>query len=359
MGLFSFWPRFALKTNTIQSLNNFFMPYLTKSNSLRIIAQIDLKKNIAINGELYKKPIYLFSEYERNKLLALQELFRNSDKFLVEIYKPIKATDQLRYIYEGGKPAYHASPDCERLNSNFRNFEIPTDIRERGQDEVIRFREWFKKHQYLLDNEKFDVFSANLYSAFNVEIDLKAIDYLNSGIVEKENLNLVELEQKIDQLISQIAKYFNESTDEIKNIIKRFGRRTFLAYTNKDIKDNDTNLTDENLKKFLKKYDVDFKVPISDLLVEYYRVKYNPDLKFEGDLLEKLGFKPCASCYTIEENLVELTDEIFSQMKKSHQLLICIHETYICEVSHVVKYDQGYGISNTTLDSIADKLKLR
>lgn len=33
-----------------------------------------------------------------------------------------------------------------------------------------------------------------------------------------------------------------------------------------------------------------------NLLVEYYRVKNNPNLTFEEHLLEKLGFKSCSYC---------------------------------------------------------------
>lgn len=289
------------------------MAYLTKSNSLKIIARIDFKQIGNLQGEVYKKPIYFFSDYEKNNLLGLKELLKDPESFIQEFYVPIENTDNLRYVYEGGKPAYHAKPDCERLNSNYRNFEIPEEIREKGKDEVLKFRSWFKENQYLL--EKPDVFVARLQMAFGVTMNPKAIDYENSGVEVKENLNLEELEKRINKYISDAGQYFNNADQEKKDIIRRFQKYTFLAYSNKDIQNNNTRFSDETLKKFLKQYDVHFKRPIKDLLIEYYRVLHNPDLKFEGNLLEQLGFRPCGSCHnensdnTTTENDNEIEDD--------------------------------------------------
>ena len=272
------------------------MAYLTKSNSLKIIARIDFKKIGNLEGEVYKKPIFFFSDYEKNNLLGLKELLKDPETFIQEYYVPIENTDNLRYVYEGGKPAYHSKSDCERLNSNYRNFEIPEEIREKGKDEVLRFRSWFKENQYLL--EKPDIFVARLQMAFGVTMNPKAIDHENSGVELKENLNLEELEKRINKYISDAGQYFNKSDQEKKEIIRRFQKYTFLAYSNKDIQNNNTRFSDESIKKFLKQYDVHFKRPIKDLLIEYYKVLHNPDLKFEGNLLEQLGFRPCGACHT-------------------------------------------------------------
>ncbi len=271
------------------------MAYLTKSNSLKIIASIDFKQIGNLQGEVYKKPIYFFSDFEKNNLLGLKELLKDPETFIHEFYVPIENTDNLRYVYEGGKPAYHANPDCERLNSNYRNFEIPEEIRERGKEEVVKFRGWFKENQYLL--EKPEIFVARLQMAFGVTMNPKSIDYENSGVVIQENLNLEELENRINKYIAEAGQYYNNADQEKKDIIRSFQKFTFLAYSKKSIQKNYTRFSDEALKKFLKQYDVHFKRPIKDLLIEYYRVLHNPDLKFEGNLLEQLGFRPCSSCH--------------------------------------------------------------
>ena len=245
------------------------MAYLTKSNSLKIIARIDFKQIGNLEGEVYKKPIYFLNYYEKNKLLGLKKLLKAPETFIQEYYVPIENTDNLRYVYEGGKPAYHSKPDCERLNSNYRNFEIPDEIREKGKDEVLRFRSWFKENQYFL--EKPDAFVARLQMAFGVTMNPKAIDYENSGVEVKENLNLEELEKRINKYISDAGQYFNKADQEKKEIIRRFQKYTFLAYSNKDIQNNNTRFSDEAIKKFLKQYDVHFKRPIKDLLIESWR----------------------------------------------------------------------------------------
>lgn len=176
------------------------MAFLTKSNSLKIIARIDFQKIGNLEGEIYIKPIYFFSNYEKNNLLGLKELLINPEKFIKEYYVPIKNTDNFKYVFEGGYPAYHAKSECERLNSNYKNFEIPEQVREKGKEEVIKFRAWFKENQQLL--EKPEVFAARLQMAFGASINPKSVDYENSGVEEKENLNLEELEIRINKIIS-------------------------------------------------------------------------------------------------------------------------------------------------------------
>lgn len=294
------------------------MAYLTKSNSLRIIASIDFKKIGNLNGNVYKKPIYFFSYYEKNNLLGLKELLKDPENFIQEYYIPIENKDNFKYVFEGGKPAYHFKPDCSRLNSNFKNFEIPEAIRERGESEVQKFRKWFKENQYLL--ERPDVFVARIHSAFGIQVNPKAIDYDNSGVEVIDNLNLQELENRIDQYISKAGQYFKNADNEKKDIIRRFQKWTFLAYSDKDINNNDTRFSDEAIKKFLHQYDVHFKRPIKELLIEYYRVLHNPDLKFEGNLLEQLGFKPCNSCANDNDYNVSNLNTNWSEIEEDDDL---------------------------------------
>ncbi|TCC99974.1 hypothetical protein [Pedobacter psychroterrae] len=37
------------------------------------------------------------------------------------------------------------------------------------------------------------------------------------------------------------------------------------------------------------------------MLITYYRLKFNPDIKMEGRFLETLGFKPCGHCFKEDE----------------------------------------------------------
>jgi hypothetical protein len=55
-------------------------------------------------------------------------------------------------------------------------------------------------------------------------------------------------------------------------------------------------MTDEELRDFLRSYMDKYKTPTKGMLVDYYRVRFNPDLQFSGDLLEQLGFLKCYHC---------------------------------------------------------------
>ena len=139
-----------------------------------------------------------------------------------------------------------------------------------------------------------------LEAEWDVRHSISDIEKDNSGIKEIENLNLFELERRIDGIISEAAKFFVSNPDK-QEIIRRFQKITFLGYSSDVIYSNDTVLSDEELKKFLRQYDSEFKKPIKWLLREYFRVKYNPDLVFQGLLLEKLNFRQCAICAKVDE----------------------------------------------------------
>jgi hypothetical protein len=126
-------------------------------------------------------------------------------------------------------------------------------------------------------------------------INPKAIEFQNAGLDTIDNLDLNSLENNINILIDSCLKYFNDNIS-LRNTIRKYQKHTYLAYSPQPIAHNDSGMTDDGLKSFLKAYDMSYKKPVSNLLRVYYRVKYNPELKFEGSLLESLGFKACNRC---------------------------------------------------------------
>ena len=141
--------------------------------------------------------------------------------------------------------------------------------------------------------------------AFGLETTPIAVQHDNSGMKELDNLNLNELEVRVDVIIRAAGSFYNDNPDK-QTIIKRFSKYTFLAYKKDPINNNDTKLSDEELKSFLFEYDHKFKKPFKELLLQYLMVKYNPDLKFDGLLLDQLGFKMCHNCYELDSNEREL-----------------------------------------------------
>jgi hypothetical protein len=269
------------------------MAYITTSNALHIIYKTDIK-SLELGGAVYKKKIYFLSKFEENSLLAIQELLKDPDKFFTEIYKPVVLKDTYKLVYEGTPPAYHKAIDCPRITANYENFEIPEAIREKGVDEVVKFRKWFEENKHLLD--KPDVFVMRLELRWGVVTNPKAIKRDNSGWTEVENYKLEELENRIDELLRESGRYFNAS-EQNRVILRQFNKFTFLAYRDGPIDNNVTGYSDQVVKALLKDYNNKIKKPLKRLLIEYYRLTLNPDLKLEGILLDQLGFKPCGQCY--------------------------------------------------------------
>jgi len=270
------------------------MAYITLANTKKIILQSNIKE-LNLEGEIYHIPIYFFSKYEKNELLAIKELLKDPEKYFKEIYKPYKPVDTYSYVYEGQHPSYHKFSSCPRLNSDYQNFEIPPEIKAKGPEAVKEFRKWFEEVKYLLDRP--DVFVARLQARWGIVTNPKAINRDNSGSTIIENLTIEELEEKIDGLIKEAGRFYYKS-DKNKKILKRFSKLTFIAYKKyDDIYNNDTGYSDEEVKQLLKHYDKEYKKPLKKYLIEYYRLKHNPEIKMEGYLLDKLGFNPCRFCY--------------------------------------------------------------
>lgn len=302
------------------------MPYITKSNSKRILTKLKLSDIGEIAGEVYKKPIFFLSKWETKYLLLMKSLLKEPEKFAIEVYRPVFNKDTFNYIYESEQPpSYHSNKECDRLTAKFKNFEVPSEIkarvRERAEKEgksnieieklekqqVGIFRAWFKDNFEIFNNDT-EAFLKKLDARWNVHRNVSEIERDNSGVEIKENLDLGQLEIEIDKIISEAGRFFNQNTDK-QQIIRRFQKLTFLAYKKEEIYNNDTELSDDELKEFLLEYDSKFKKPIKNLLIDYYRVKYNPDLSFEGKLLERLNFRACSVCEgtTDMEHIIDAT----------------------------------------------------
>ena len=182
------------------------MAYITLANTNKIIFNSELK-NINLSGELYKIKIHFFSKYEKNALLAIKELLKDPKIFFSDIYIPYVPVDTFSYVYEGSLPAYHKTTDCPRLNSKYENFEIPSDIKEKGKETIKEFRIWFETVKHLL--EKPDVYAMRLHARWGIITNPKAISRQNSGSTEIKELTIEELEANIDQKILEAGQFYS------------------------------------------------------------------------------------------------------------------------------------------------------
>jgi hypothetical protein len=269
------------------------MAYITTANANSIIYKIDVN-SLKINGELYKIPIYFFNKYEEKSLLAIKELFLDSENFLTEYYKPILTRDTLNFVFEGKPPAYHKTIDCNRISSDYENFQIPETIKDKGKETVKKFRKWFLENQYLLD--KPDIFIARLKMKWGIVSNLKNVNKDNSGYTKFENLTPKQIEERIDSLIKRAGRLYYEETE----ILKRFNKYAYLGNESEPIKNNNTGFSDRKVKEVLSFFENNIKKPLKPLLIEYFRVTINPELNLNDRILEQLGFKPCQQCHKLK-----------------------------------------------------------
>ncbi|MCA2494073.1 hypothetical protein R7P75_23810 [Vibrio sp. 2175-1] len=271
--------------------------FLTKGNLGSIVSTFSdphLKLDI---DDLYKSNLRdILSIPELNLLYFTREAFKDFDSFISR-YEKIKKRDTKTYVFEGGAPAFHYSPNCDRLSADFENFLIPVEIKYKGDKEIEKFRKFYKENKYLLSHNE-SLFITRLEAQFLLKNPPKKIDHHNSGIAEIHNYNLADLEKEIDNLLLN-ANIFRNSSEEIKKKIKNLGYGTHKV---KEAKDRSSPLYT---------WHHNFKGKLKILLTEYFRVKFNPELSFNGDLLIELGFVPCSQCsshFTAFDNAGEQED---------------------------------------------------
>jgi hypothetical protein len=267
--------------------------YITISNANKIVFDVNLD-DIDTTEEIYKIEFKWFSKVEIKKLLSLKLLFLNPDDFFKK-YEKRKPVDKKEFVFEGYLPSYHKYPDCERLLSHFKNHRIPEEIKIKGDIAILEYRNWFQSNMHLMDG-KTDLFFDKLKTKFALSERPVQVNYNNSGSENFDNLDLSALEKRIDDVISKANEYYSSDVS-YKIILDRFGKASFLYKNKKEPSDNDTDFSNEEIWAVLKVFDEKYKSPLTFLLREYYRVKYNPELKFDGHLLEQLGFQPC-TCFS-------------------------------------------------------------
>jgi hypothetical protein len=268
--------------------------YITEANSKRILNSITVTK-LNLNGEIYKTPIYFFNKFECKSLLLLKEFFMNPQKFFNEYYKFVEPQDASKFIFFATAPSYHVKQTCDRLNSDYVNYLTPSEVLAKGSSEVLRFKMWCASNKYLIDENKKDVFFERCRLAFGLKITPKMVEYNNSGVTTFKNYTIKQIEEMIDNLHTQAPTFFNRDT-KTNTILRNLSKYAYLAKKNDFIFSNNTEFSDDEVKKVLLEFDTKFKQPIYRLLREWYRVKYNRTVALDVNILESIGFHACSTC---------------------------------------------------------------
>lgn len=83
------------------------------------------------NRGIFRRSIYFFNWYEEIFLKVYQEMLENPEEFFSKIYKKIeKPVDDYQYVHPPKPPSFHNSLDCPFLTSDYKNFEIPREIKK-------------------------------------------------------------------------------------------------------------------------------------------------------------------------------------------------------------------------------------
>lgn len=289
------------------------MPFVTEYNTSlvfkKLIGEIpdDIKQ-----WEPYRKAIYFLNRLDKTNLLYFKKFCENPIENIDTVYNPINVVDNKEFVYEGGKPSYHKVEDCDRLSSNFINFRIPEQIKEKGDEAIEEFRKWFKENQTVF-SEKPDVYQMRLNTKYGIVQGLEKVDYKNSGNVYRENLTLAEIETRIDSILHNASEYYKEDIKR-QGAIRSFQKSTFLAFKEQPIEKNNTGYSDEELKEILVEYYHLFIQPTIYYLKEHFKAFYNSDIEINEKIFEHLNFKKCSVCYA--EDFKQATDSLVEKKKR-------------------------------------------
>ena len=320
--------------------------YITKHNFSKIVRKIPLN-DVNLDGHLYERYNSIlntiFSKYEKTELLLYKMLSEDPKRFLDEVYAKVQEKeDTYTWVYEENKKTcYHGNPNCPRLTSSFENFKIPLPIKYKGiitdktldhivlkelsdiDQKIVRnnvdlYRKWWKSEGEMLYNSNMDTFLMRINMKFQPEpriIDIKEFKQENSGIIEFENCTLEEIERRIDEIIIAQRDYF-KANEKHSSILHTYVKHTFHVLVKDNVsRYNSCIYSDEDIKLVLKEYNEKYKAPLKILLKNYFRIKNNPDLKMESNILDELGFVQCgySDCFesmSLTETIVEVNKNV-------------------------------------------------
>ncbi|GAB2478806.1 hypothetical protein [Algoriphagus taiwanensis] len=272
------------------------MAFITNFNASRFLREADLNDIKIRERGLFRKSIFFFNWYEELFLKVYQEMLENPTHFFGKVYKKIeKETDDYSYVSPPKAPSYHDNHDCPLLNADYKNFLIPDEIRAQGIEKVNEFRNWFNTVQHLFENDP-AAFQARFMARWKILVSINEIERANSGVAEVQNQSLDELIGKIVHLLDEAKSYINSSSEN-KQILNTHNQKyAYLGLREDSLDKNNTPFPNELLKEKMAHFELNFKKPIKNFLLEYYRMTLNPNLKFDGKLLEGVGFVPCPQC---------------------------------------------------------------
>lgn len=326
--------------------------YITKSTAKRIIKSIDLDK-VDSDKALYRdiaekfhttllrllgaqkieeRLKTMFGKYGRKELLAWRLFMEDSATFINEKYVFLKSrVDTYTSVNEcDNTPAYHYDCNCQFLKSDFKDYEIPDQIRFLHIDSKISdgqlsaeelaimkknvesYRNWWKAEGQVLYMRDKGAFLARVnlrFQPLSPIRDIREFEIENSGVEEIETAPILEILEKVDKLVDA-SESFKRESEKNKIIVSRYAAWSKAL----SIQNNETEYSDEEVRLVLREYEQRYKEPLRRTLRELYRRINNPDLETDVELAHQLGLKYCRSCLESLKQKWEAVEDV--NMKK-------------------------------------------
>ena len=282
--------------------------YITKSTLNQIMNKVDEEeiKNQLENVEILKignNKFDFLNKLQVRQILLYKYLSENITE--IHTFKKIeKKADGNRFLIKTSTPKYHLYSDCEYLKSNFENMLIPRAIFDKGEDTIEKYRDYMKSEFGDFEPKKYkdqiDLIVSRINNKFQVEVfksELAILEADNKGTTQINNLSLVEIQEKAIKLMNEYENLCKTYPD----VFPQYTMKSFLSVSNpNELKYIPPRYFKEGKKDeflaLLRNFYTNIQTATFDVLKSYFMVYYNPELKFNGDLLEQLGLKPCNSC---------------------------------------------------------------
>lgn len=279
--------------------------HITKFTFSSLISELDIDeimKNLTNKIVFESAPVEFLYKPNIETILSLKFVLEKPDRML-EYYKKSKISNKNLFLVKLSNPKYHFDSSCERLNNRFENMRIPEQIVKKGDKIIDEFREYLLKEYGKFTPSRYkqleDLILTNVNLKFGVNLvrnDIKILELDNSGLENIRNLSLSALENKILNFSEEYSNLIKKYPD----IFPTYTLKAFLVKKPDNIKFYPPNYYNTNRKaefcNILEDFYEKVQIPTYKCLIQYYMVYFNPELRFEGNLLNQLGLAPCSKC---------------------------------------------------------------
>lgn len=303
------------------------MAYLTKYNLSKLCQKLDVKIEVSLDmflEHLYndKEIFFILNKREVEYLFIYKMLLDDEEKFIVEYYNEVPEKEDTKNMVfnKGGKMKYHLSPNCKLLKKDYLDFNIPEDIKDKGDNAVEEYREWFRIYNFAEKFKNKEIDTEFIIRAFNLkypsQYNIKRIeDNSNLLAIEIPNSNTKHLDSEFD--LENFKIKLNELKLIWQNTFQCKVSRTFSKFKyllTKSDAEIISKMGEIFSKEFVENYGMvnlknkfeiskNLSYKIIELLLDYIKWTYKLENKdFNNLTLETFGLECCYSCKSENKN---------------------------------------------------------